>query len=142
MFRSRRFYVLTNFTIHFTLCLIFRKFWPMLYILRHEQVCLMMFNERYSFERYFWTDKWKYIPYISVTHTKLKSCRSKMTTLTHDVCDVHGAFSLYIKTCWQSLYRVYPTGAMRKSPHEPKICSITRSPPNFYSLPLKVNSTQ
>ena len=22
-------------------------------LLRHEQVCLMMFNERYSFERYF-----------------------------------------------------------------------------------------
>ena len=33
-----------------------------------------------------------------------------MATLAHDVCDVHGAFSLYIKTCWQSLYRVFPTG--------------------------------
>ena len=35
-----------------------------------------------------------------------------MATLEHDVCDVHGAFSLYIKTCWQSLYRVFPTGGM------------------------------
>ena len=41
-----------------------------------------------------------------------KSCRNKMVTLAHDVCDVHGAFSLYIKTCWQSLYRVFPTGWM------------------------------
>ena len=37
------------------------------------------------------TDKWKYIPYISVTHKVLKSCRSKMATLEHDVCDVHRA---------------------------------------------------
>ena len=35
--------------------------------------------------------------YISVTHKVLKSCRSKMATLAHDVCDVHGASSLYIK---------------------------------------------
>ena len=89
-----------------------------------------------------WTDKWKYIPYISVTHKVLKSCRSKMATLAHDVCDVHGASSLYIKTCWQSLYRVFPTGGMGESPHQPKICSFTPSPPNFYSLPPKVNSTQ
>ena len=40
-----------------------------------------------------WTDKWKYIPYISVTHKVLKSCRSKMTTLEHNVCDKHGASS-------------------------------------------------
>ena len=31
-----------------------------------------------------------------------------MATLAH-VCDVHGAFSLYIKTSWQSLYKVFPT---------------------------------
>ena len=71
-----------------------------------------------------------------------KSSRNKMVTLAHDVCDVHGAFSLYIKTCWQSLYRVFPTGGMGESPHQPKICSFTPSPPNFYSLPPKVNSTQ
>ena len=27
---------------------------------------------------------------ISVTHKVLKSCRSKIATLAHDVCDVHG----------------------------------------------------
>ena len=32
---------------------------------------------------------------MSVTHKVLKSCRSKMATLVHDVWDVHGAFSLY-----------------------------------------------
>ena len=31
-----------------------------------------------------------------MTHKLLKSCRSKMTTLEHDVCDVHAASSLYI----------------------------------------------
>ena len=44
-----------------------------------------------------WTDNWKYISYISVTHQVLKSSRSKMATFEHDVCDVHGASSLYIK---------------------------------------------
>ena len=145
--------------------LIFRRFWPTFIILPQiyyvMNKCLMMFNVRYSFESYFfhhwaklnmfminllyykhWTDKWKYIPYISVTHKVLKSCRSKMATLAHDVCDVHGASSLYIKTCWQSLYRVFPTGGMGESPHQPKICSFTPSPPNFYSLPPKVNSIQ
>ena len=72
-----------------------------------------------------------------VTHKVLKSCRSKMATLEHDVCDVHGASSLYIKTCWQSLYRVFPTGWMGES----DFCSFTPSPPNFYSLSPKVNST-
>ena len=33
-----------------------------------------------------------------------------MATLAHDVCDVHRASLLYIKTCWQSLYEVFPTG--------------------------------
>ena len=98
-------------------------------LLHQEQECLMMFNERYSFERYFfhywawlnidvinllywknWTDKIKYIPYLSVTHRVLKSCRSEIATLAHDVCDVHGGSSLYIKTCWQSLCRVFSTG--------------------------------
>ena len=31
-----------------------------------------------------------------MTHKVLKSCRSKMSTLAHDVCDMHGASSLYI----------------------------------------------
>ena len=59
----------------------------------------------------------------------------RTATLPHDVCDVHGAFSLYIKTCWQSLYKGFPTGGMGESPHEAKVCSFTPSPPNFYSLP-------
>ena len=58
----------------------------------------------------------QYIPQMSVTHKVLKSSRSKMTTLAHAVCDVHGAFSLYIKTCWQSLYRVFPTGGWGSPP--------------------------
>ena len=93
-----------------------------------------------------WTEKWKCIPYIYVTH---KSCRSKMATLEHDVCDVHGASSslyvmctLYIKTYWQGFYRVFPTRGMGESLHPPKIYSFTPSPPNIYSLPPKVNSTQ
>ena len=53
------------------------------------------------------TYKSKYIPYISVRHKVLKSCRSKMATLAHDVCDVRGASLLYIKTCWQILYRIF-----------------------------------
>ena len=75
-------------------------------ISRHEQVCLMrpfreiplpsiglikhlhdVINLLY-YEH--WTDKWKYTPYISETRKVLKSCRSKMATWTHDVCDVHG----------------------------------------------------
>ena len=66
-----------------------------------------------------WTDKWKCIPFISVTHKVLKSWRSTMATLEHDECDLHGAYSLYIKTCWQSLYRVFPTGRMGESPYQP-----------------------
>ena len=61
-----------------------------------------------------WTDKWKYIPYISVTRKVLTYLShiqwSKMTTLEHDLCDVHRASSLYMKSSWQSLYRVFPTG--------------------------------
>ena len=89
-----------------------------------------------------WTDKWKYIPYISMTHKVLKSCRSKIVTLEHDVSDVHGASSLYIKTYLQSLCRAFPTEGMGESPHQLKICSFTLSPPNFYSLLPTVNATQ
>ena len=52
-----------------------------------------------------------------------------MATLAHDVCDVHGASSLYIKTCWQSLYRVFPTGRMGQSPHHKKKKKFAHSPP-------------
>ena len=51
-----------------------------------------------------WTDKQKYIPFISVTHKKLKSCRNKMATWAQEVYDVHEASSLYKKTCWWSSY--------------------------------------
>ena len=105
---------MTNCTTHFTLCLILEGF----------------------------DLNTQYITYISVTHKVFKSCRSKMATLVHDVCDVHRAFSLYIKTCWQSLYRVFPTARMGESPNQPKICSFTTSPPNVCSLPPKVNATQ
>ena len=45
--------------------------------------------------------------YISVTHKVLKSCRSKMATLAHDVCDVHGASSLYIKKFFYIYIYIY-----------------------------------
>ena len=56
----------------------------------------------------------------------LKSSRSKVATLAHDVCDMHGAFSLYIKTYWKSLYRVFPYGGWGSPPtnHE-----FAHSPP-------------
>ena len=80
------------------------------------------------------TDKRKYISYISVTHKVLKSCRSKMATLEHDVCDVHEASLLYIKTCWQSLYMVFPTGrGMGESPTNQK--SAHSSPPHKIFIP-------
>ena len=44
------------------------------------------------------------ISHISVTHKVLKSCRNKMATWAYDVCDVHEASLLYIKTCWQSSF--------------------------------------
>ena len=80
--------------------------------------------------------------YTSVTHKVLKSCRSKMATLARDVSDVHGASSLYIKTCWESLYSLFLTRRMGESSHQPKSCSFTPFPPNFCSLPPKVSSTQ
>ena len=65
----------------------------------------------------------------------LKSCRSKMATLAHDVCDVHGASSLYIKTCWQSLYRVFPTGRMGQSPHQKKKNLLIHPLPTKFLFP-------
>ena len=55
----------------------------------HDMINLLYYVHR--------TEKRKYIPYISVTHKVLKSCKSKMATLAHDVCDVHGASLLYKK---------------------------------------------
>ena len=81
---------------------------------RHEQVCLM-FNEILFWEILLPSlDLIRCVPdvinlqtlnrqvklyniyHISVTHKVLKSCRSKMATLEHDVCDVHGASVLHI----------------------------------------------
>ena len=86
----------------------------------HEQDCLMrLFQEillpslglikhihDVSMNKH-WADKRKYIPYISVAHKALKSRRSKMAIWAHDVCDVHGASSLYIKICCQSSFIYY-----------------------------------
>ena len=49
-----------------------------------------------------------------------------MATLAHDVCDVHGASLLYIKTCWQGLYRVFPTNVWGSFPTNQK---FAHSPP-------------
>ena len=71
----------------------------------------MVFNERYSLEILLpslglikHVHENIYHIYISVRHKVLKSCRSRMATLAHDVCDVHGASTLYIITCWQSFF--------------------------------------
>ena len=74
-----------------------------------------------------------------------------MVTLAHDICDVHGVSSLYIKTCLQSsfiymynmymynkhIYKVFLTGAMGECPPPAKNLLIPPSPANFYSLPTK-----
>ena len=62
-----------------------------------------------------------------------------MATLEHDVCDVHDASSLYIKTCSQSLYRVFPTEGIGESPHQPTICSFT---PHQIFIPSHQKSIQ
>ena len=90
---------ITSCTSKYVVCLM-RLFWeiilPSLGLIKHvHDVINLLYYEH-------WTDKWIYIPYISVTHKVLKSCRSKMTTLANDVCDVLGASSLQIKTCWQN----------------------------------------
>ena len=72
----------------------------------------------------------------------LKSCRRKMATLEHDVCDMHGASSLYIKACWQSLNRVFPSGGMGESHEQPKICSFTPFPTKLLFPPTKSQLTQ
>ena len=56
-----------------------------------------------------------------------------MATLAHDVWDVHGAFSLYIKICWQSLYRVFPTGGWGSPPTNKKFAHLP--PPHQIFIP-------
>ena len=79
--------------------------------------------------------------YISVTQKVLKSCRSKMATLAHDVCDVHGASSLYVKKFFHIyiyiyIYRAFPTGGWgESSPDQPKIFSS--APP--HQKPIQPN---
>ena len=74
-----------------------------------------------------------------------------MVTLAHDICDVHGVSSLYIKPCLQSsfiymynmymynihIYKVFLTGAMGECPPPAKNLLIPPSPANFYYLPTK-----
>ena len=66
----------------------------------HDMINLLYYVHR--------TEKRKYIPYISVTHKVLKSCKSKMATLAHDVCDVHGASSLYKKPVGEVVFLTPP----------------------------------
>ena len=59
-----------------------------------------------------------------------------MATLAHDVCDVDGASSLYIKTFWKCLYRVLPTGEWG-SPPQPKKLLIHPLPTKSLLPPTK-----
>ena len=90
------------------------------------------------------TEKWKYIPYISVTHKVLISFRSKMVVCAHDVCKVHGASSSYMKTCCQTFFicicilHLYESLSPAKNlliPHPPHLEKFP--PPNLYSLTIK-----
>ena len=63
-----------------------------------------------------------------------------MATLAHDVCDVHGASSLYMKTCWQSLYGVFRTGGMGESPNNKKFAHLP--PPHQIFIPSHQKSIQ
>ena len=74
-----------------------------------------------------------------VTQKVLKSSRSKMVTLAHDVCDVHVPCSLYIKTCCQSLYRAFPTGGWRSPSTKQKLAHLP--PPHQIFIPSH-HSTQ
>ena len=54
-----------------------------------------------------------------------------MATFGHDVCDVHGVSSLYKKTYWQDLYRVFFPRGMRESPRPTKNLLIHPLPTTF-----------
>ena len=71
---------------------------PSLGLIKHIHDVIKLLNYEHL------TEKRKYIAYISVTSKVLKSSRSKMATLAQDVCHVHGASSLYIKSCWQIFF--------------------------------------
>ena len=60
-----------------------------------------------------------------------------MVTLAHDVCDVHRASSLYIKICYQGLYRGFPTGGMGESPPATKNLLTYPLPTKFLFPPTK-----
>ena len=60
-----------------------------------------------------------------------------MKNLAHNVCDVHGASVLYIKTYWQSLYRIFPTGMMGESPQQPKFAHLPPRHQIFLPYPQK-----
>ena len=60
-----------------------------------------------------------------------------MANLAHDVCDVHGASSSYIKTCWQSLCKVFPIGAWGSPPFNKKFARST-FPTKFLFPPTKI----
>ena len=63
-----------------------------------------------------------------------------MVTLAHDVCDVHRGSSLYIKTCWQSLYKVFPTGGMGESHTNQRFALLP--PPHKIFIPSHQKSIQ
>ena len=52
------------------------------------------------------------------------------------------SFFIVYKNLLANFIQNFPTDGMGESPHQPKICSFSPSPPNFYSLPPKFNSTQ
>ena len=78
--------------------------------------------------------------YISVTHKVLKPCRNKMATVEHDVCHVHGASSLYIKTCLQSFSRFSLLGGWGSPPTNQKFAHSP--PPNEIFIPSHQKSSQ
>ena len=152
---------MTNFTIHFTYVgflegfdlhiLYYNKFitswtstfddvyWEILFweillpsfgLIKHVHDVVNLLHYKH------WTDKWKYILYISAAHKVLKSCISKIATLAHDVCHVHRAFSLYRKTCWQSLYRISLLGGWG-SPPPSKNLLVHLLPTKFLLRPTK-----
>ena len=132
---------MTTFTIHLTLCLIFRRLcpyntfitsWtrmsnetvskdteillPSLGVIKHIQYMINLWYYGH------WTGKGKYIPYISVTHKVLRSCRSKMVTSAHEVYDVQKTSSLYKETCRYSyfiyMYIYFPIYIWENPPHQ------------------------
>ena len=63
-----------------------------------------------------------------------------MATLAHDLCDKHGASYLYIKICWQSLWRVFLTRGMGEFPTNQKFAHS--HPPHQIFIPSHQKSIQ